>query len=55
MMVRACVENLTVVHAAGADARLHLVTNRVGYGGEMHRQLHGDVIVYARDGRRVQL
>ena len=40
---------------AGAGADLHLVSHRVGYRREMHIQLGGDVIVYARDGRRVQL
>ena len=37
-----------------SDERLHLVTNRIGYRRQMHLQLRGDVIVYARDGRRVQ-
>ena len=53
MMVRAGDEKLTVVHLR-CRRGLHLVTNRVGYRGEMHRQLRGDVIVNARDRRRAE-
>jgi len=53
---RACLRGEQRRHPRShADARLHLVTHRIGDGRQMHVQVRGDVVVYPRDGRRVQL